>query len=275
LVELLDDDEMQFVFGHEIGHFLFDHYRYVSDHEGAPDLVQALQMQVRRAGEITADRIGAIAAPSLEAAVSSLIKVASGLPSTELTVNVSDVLGQVRDLDRAEGGSLDLFDTHPPIPVRIKSLLRLSNSESYCEWKGLSSTAAFTDQKMNADVARELTARYSELLTQQIHEHKKTFVMWAAILIFSADKRISRQERLAVESLAGVDRAAAALEDLTGLGRKGLEAKVRNAGALITRLGTVHVTSALDELSRVARDSASSAASAEWELIGRFLTEQG
>ena len=66
-VDLLDDDEFEFVCGHEAGHFLLGHG--LARMEGHSDSLEYFMQQ--RAQEISVDRIGLIACGSLTYAVAT------------------------------------------------------------------------------------------------------------------------------------------------------------------------------------------------------------
>ena len=74
LIELLSKDELAFVMGHEIGHFLFSHR--ISVHGESASLEE---LMLQRYQEISADRVGLIACGSFEIAAKALIKTISGL----------------------------------------------------------------------------------------------------------------------------------------------------------------------------------------------------
>lgn len=259
LVQLLSNDELQFVVGHEIGHFIFEHYRYPqidSFEEGLPRL---LLMQLRRASEISADRIGAISTSKIEAAFSALLKIASGLPSGEFSVNMSDVLQQVRDLEQLGPHYQTLYETHPSVPVRVKALFRLANSEGYHSFRGLSQEPLFSDDQLNEDVALELTGRHQDIFNEQANDVIRTFVLWSALLIFVSDRQITTNEREALGLIAGTERASAALTDMSSLGRRTLEDRVIAAARRLADLPADYAGRALDEVMGLAAISSSPA----------------
>ena len=86
LIDLMTDDELRFVVGHEIGHLMNRDTKllrliyFVFPHNTVPPLV--LQYKIRlwqQLSELVADRYGYMAIPNLEVCVSAFFKMASGL----------------------------------------------------------------------------------------------------------------------------------------------------------------------------------------------------
>jgi len=118
LVRLLSDGELEFILGHELGHLLFGHLRYPKQ-EGGENL---RHLELNRAAEISADRAGLIAAPSLAAALRATLKVASGLDESNLELDVDAYTRQARELAETVGDETILMSTHPPFPLRARAL---------------------------------------------------------------------------------------------------------------------------------------------------------
>ena len=86
LVNSLNMDELSFVIGHELGHFLLEH-KGVLTNDLAPESFLS-----NRAQEISADRIGVIGARNLDASISALIKTVSGLDNSLIRFDVAEFL---------------------------------------------------------------------------------------------------------------------------------------------------------------------------------------
>ena len=103
LVERLKPDEVRFVVGHEVGHHLCEHWKYPQHDEENSVGFRLAALQLSRAAEISADRIGLVASVSLESACAAMIKVASGLGSPHVRVDIPSILAQFRQLAEEEG----------------------------------------------------------------------------------------------------------------------------------------------------------------------------
>ncbi len=125
LVERLQDDEIQAVIGHELGHILFDHVRLINLMNASPLGFERLMFYLwSRSCEYSADAIGLLASNGkARPLASALLKMASGL-SDEL--NWDAFLQQIHG-DGSATATAEGFSTHPTIINRIKRLLNLEN----------------------------------------------------------------------------------------------------------------------------------------------------
>lgn len=142
LLEGFEPDELRFVAGHEVGHYLFDHHAIPTGAllGGGTRLTQPLALRLfawQRYAEISADRAGLICAGGLEPAARGLFKLASGLKGKRFEVRIDEFLAQVGDL-RSEAAAQaradtpprsDWFATHPFSPLRLKAAELCSTSE--------------------------------------------------------------------------------------------------------------------------------------------------
>ena len=133
LLEGFTPKELQFVIGHEFGHYVYDHHAIPIGHlvkgPTRPDPQLALRLFAwSRNAEISADRAGAWCAQDFESVASALFKLASGLTSDIVKFDLDEFLMQVDDMqaeDTEPGQSApegDWFSTHPFSPLRVKAL---------------------------------------------------------------------------------------------------------------------------------------------------------
>lgn len=98
LVERLSDDEIASVIGHEIGHWAFSHTtsgNQASQHEG---VAQLKVLAASRCAEISADRAGLVACHNINAAISSLVKVSTGLDERNIRLDIQTFLQQYKEI---------------------------------------------------------------------------------------------------------------------------------------------------------------------------------
>ena len=133
LIERMNDAEIRFVLGHEIGHLQFRHYRmqmvpraFGDNKEGnnkTPSLLQRRLEIWQRLAELSADRAGFVAAAgNLNSVVSVFFKIASGLGPEHLHFDISAFLAQLEELQQLERRDSLCDFSHPSIPIRVKAL---------------------------------------------------------------------------------------------------------------------------------------------------------
>ena len=143
MVMNLSDDELKFVIGHEIGHWLFN----INDtrsllnacydgEENVPSFsLHNLLATWKKLAEFSADRVGLVACNSLDSAMSALYRVSTGLDPKMMEFNSADYINNLED-ELPDSSDLRFFrkDFHPPLPIRMKALSLFSNSKLYNSW---------------------------------------------------------------------------------------------------------------------------------------------
>jgi Zn-dependent protease with chaperone function len=134
LIEVLDDDELTAVIGHELGHILYEH-TFLSSllggllyQSGLAGLLWSLVFtRWRRLVELTADRIALLACGQLDITMSALIKLASG---GDERVDRRAILDRVYAEERSPasgrpGGSMHARPGHarPYLVTRLRALV--------------------------------------------------------------------------------------------------------------------------------------------------------
>lgn len=150
MVELMDEDELRFTLGHELGHILSDHALYKTmlglllqislsrlsiAAWGLVGIISALKEWDRKS-ELTADRAGLLAVQDAEAAFRVHMKLAGGARVQEMSVDA--FLEQSRDYEQG-GSAVDgvfkllnlLGHTHPFPVTRLRELKHWIDSGDY------------------------------------------------------------------------------------------------------------------------------------------------
>jgi len=152
LVELMDEEELRAVIGHEVGHAMSGHAVYQTmlliltnlaarigwiplGNLAITALITALKEWFRKA-ELSSDRAGLLAGQDLQASMRSLMKLAGGAHMAEM--NVDAFLEQAAEYDKAgelRDSVLKLLQvlpqSHPFAVVRVAQLKKWAESEEY------------------------------------------------------------------------------------------------------------------------------------------------
>ncbi len=133
LFNLMSDDELRYIIGHEVGHLInrdssirqLFHFIYPTDEdkERVPEFVANRFDLWRRIAELSADRYGYMACENLDACISAIFKMASGLHLDKMKINITDLMEvNNQHLDFLLNESMNIGGSHPVNPVRIQAL---------------------------------------------------------------------------------------------------------------------------------------------------------
>lgn len=199
LVDKLDDEELRFVVGHEIGHLITRNanivrlINFVFPESVRIPLILNHKIQLwLKLAELSADRYGYIASPNLEKCVSGFFKLASGLAAERINFDYTAyltenerILGFFRD---NKAGNLM---SHPINPIRIKAIQLFSTSETY--------RAVLEKNQIEKDdtLAQQISDLIQILMVISSSEadyHRKYFIATAGILIAVTDGDMNEYE---------------------------------------------------------------------------------
>jgi hypothetical protein len=139
-LEELEDSEIQFILGHELGHFIFEHNRmnYLINRNQTsqgvtllPSMGESIYLRWRKKCEISADRVGLLACGNFENSARAMLKTAYGLSGKNLNLNVDSLLQQIDDL-KEEPEALEVnYRSHPLMPLRLKVMQMFAKSSVF------------------------------------------------------------------------------------------------------------------------------------------------
>ena len=206
LVQLMTDDELRFVIGHEIGHLINKNaemlqlIQFVFPDGATPPIL--LQYKIRlwsQLSELVADRYGFLAMPDIGTCVSAFFKMSSGLDFDKVDMQLDAFLEENnRRLDYFRNDKGLNLASHPINPIRVQALYLFSQSERFNpkHAKGL------TDEELEKQMD-ELTNVLLKIRSTELDEHLAMFIATAGILAATADDCCSDEEiELIVQNLA-------------------------------------------------------------------------
>jgi hypothetical protein len=208
MISMLDNDELRFVVGHEIGHLISRYARinkllnFVFPDEVEMPLILKHKIDLwMKLSELTADRFGYIASPNLEKCVSAFFKMASGLDTGRINFDYKAYLtDNEKILEYFSHNECNLL-SHPVNPLRIKSIELLSNSVLYSQ---ISTGVEVTDDKDLSAKMEKLIEVLLTLSTSELDYHRKYFLATGGLIMASVDKEITEGElETIVENLSG------------------------------------------------------------------------
>ena len=140
LFEVMDEDEVLFILGHELGHVALGHtwlnsliggVAGIPSSWGAGAILTMAFLWWNRACELSADRAGLLACGKLDKAVTALIKLVAG-PEANNRLGMEVAYRQIDAEDDTLLGNLgEALGTHPMLIRRIQELRKYAASAQY------------------------------------------------------------------------------------------------------------------------------------------------
>lgn len=185
LINLLENEELEFVIGHELGHFLLQHAPSATSKETAEYFV------FQRAKEISADRIGILGCGMLKPAVTALVKTASGLNSHHIQVSLKHYLAQLNQIIKPSNGE-NLFSTHPSMLIRTFAINEFAKDIEKIEFKFFDSNSVYESDKL---IKSFLDEYVDKNIVENIKQGTRNLEMWLAARIVSLAGRFDKNHQ--------------------------------------------------------------------------------
>lgn len=186
LVNIMTMDELSFVVGHEIGHYLLGHLHY------ACDTSDKRLIEYSQAREISADRIGFICSRDINISIRAMIKTISGLNNSFISDSFHIFLHQHNNISDKNIDLLNL--SHPLLPTRAKSLMIFSMSKLFYNWEGSKKEAPISTQELEISVQNYLHQTSLKSLKEDYSKIISNFKMWSFAKIFTGLNGIKNNE---------------------------------------------------------------------------------
>ncbi|MEQ1875433.1 MAG: M48 family metallopeptidase [Bdellovibrionia bacterium] len=211
LMEKFSHDELSFVIGHEIGHFLFEHHRLPVRYivERAHDHLTPLHIMKlfawKRNAEVTADRVGLMCCDNFSAAARAFFKLSSGVTAEEaIDFKLHEYLEQFRDLkeemNKEDAQPEDFYSTHPLSPLRVKALEIFEQSETFNKLLGRVG-GKIPESQMEMQIKEFMSLMEPTYLSEDSDGAKeiREFLFYGGFLIAAANGSVDQTE---LDSLA-------------------------------------------------------------------------
>jgi len=199
LIDKVDDDELKFIVGHEIGHLISNNANIAQllnfvfqDQSQSPLMMQHKIAVWDKLSELTADRFGFIACGRLDKVLSCFFKMASGLSVERLNFDPKAFSLENEEILKyfKETGSGNLL-SHPINPIRIKAVELFETSDLY---RNLLAGAELTEDKKLDDHISELIQSLMVISNSPVNFHRISFIASAGLIVAGIDKAIEPDE---------------------------------------------------------------------------------
>lgn len=203
LIDKVDDDELKFIVGHEIGHLISNNANiaqlldFVFVDQGETPLMMQHKIAVwDKLSELTADRFGFMACGRLDKVLSCFFKMASGLSVERLNFDPKAFSVENEEILKyfKETGSGNLL-SHPINPIRIKAVEFFENSELY---RNLVEGSELVFDKDLDNSISELIQSLMVISNSPLNYHRTCFIASAGLIVAGIDKAIEPDEYNAI-----------------------------------------------------------------------------
>jgi uncharacterized tellurite resistance protein B-like protein len=239
ILEKFKEDELAFVIGHEIGHALFEHFRYPASRimEIGDDYLSPLHAMKlfawNRNAEISADRIGLLTCQGYDAAARTFFKLSSGVTTDSLDFQLNEYLQQFVDLEdilaNSELDPEDWYSSHPFSPLRIKALELFRQSETYFKLLNRSG-GSLTEEEMENSIQHILSLMEPTYLNEESEAGTLIlqFMFLAGYLITVADGTIQDSELQALSTLVSPELFAECMRTTGDKDEEAMRVEIQN-----------------------------------------------
>lgn len=216
LLSLLDEQTLQVVMGHELGHYLahgpkhpYEDAAYLANRllssEVEQDELLNFARRLSMSMELTADRFGLLACGDLSAALRLEMVTVTGLAATELTWDTTAYLEQSRVLVEAllVDGETSMGYTHPEHSLRAYALWLFSESDLFAELTGQglgTRKIADVDELLMRILGNSKISLGSATVFEEPQIELQECALAACVLVAFADGELHESEVQAIEN---------------------------------------------------------------------------
>ena len=254
LIDLLEDKELEFVIGHEVAHYIYQHALYPNHQNEENRNLKLNILNLSRAAEISADRIGFLACGSLEASLRANLKLASGLGNKHLNFKFSAYLDQLRELETLGKSESQLWSTHPSFLIRMQALIWFSMTKEYHEFFETKKRGTYKileiDKKIENSL-KKIIGNEIDITNKEIFDRA---LLWGSLNLFLSDKKFSKSEQELFIKKFGKEKAKKAISLLRVSNQGMLEKKVETSFTEASILLKTDKAALVSELKKIEKD---------------------
>ena len=255
LIELLNEKELEFVIGHEVAHYIYQHSVYPNPHNIENRTSKLNVLNLSRAAEISADRIGFLACGELESSLRANLKLASGLSEKHLNFKFSAYLDQLRELESLGKSDSQLWSTHQIFLIRIQALIWFSMTKEYHEFFETKKKGTYSIAEIDDKIDNSIKKIIGDEIGQSNKEIFDRALMWGSLSLYLSDKTFTKKEQNSFIEKFGKEKATKVLSLLKFSNRDMLDRKVENAFQEASHLLKKDKNILISELKRLGNSS--------------------
>jgi len=165
VIECLSTEELSYVIGHELGHYILPVRWAKVLRDGAFMPASLEDARISRECELTMDRFGLLACGDLKHAGSAILKMQSGLSSRHIRSDLAAFIQNGRLAFEVEADDGETLSSHPPEFLRLRAINAFTMSDVFRQAAGKEGGQPIAE--INAGVQRDLD-RAVDALAQRL-----------------------------------------------------------------------------------------------------------
>ena len=254
LIELLSSKELEFVIGHEVAHYIYQHALYPSHQNEENRNLKLNILNLGRAAEISADRIGFLACGDLETSLRTNLKLASGLDDKHLNFKFSAYLDQLRELETLGKSDSQLWSTHPSFLIRMQALIWFSMTKEYHEFFDTKKKGTYNIKEIDKKIENSIKKVIGDEVNISNKEIYDRALMWGSLNLYLSDKKFSKVEQEKFIKKFGKEKGTKVISLLKVSNKDMLEKKVENSFTDAAKLLKSDKNSLISELKNIGKE---------------------
>lgn len=168
VIECLTTEELSYVIGHELGHYILPVRSARVVREGVSMPASLEDARISRESELTMDRFGLLACGDLKHAGSAILKMQSGLSSRHIRSDLAAFIQNGRLAIEVEVDESETLSSHPPEFVRLRALNAFVMSDVFRKAAGKEGGQPIAD--INEGIRKDLDRAVDALATKLMDE---------------------------------------------------------------------------------------------------------
>ena len=196
LIKDMENKELQFIIGHELGHFLLTH---ASD----SNLSSNKTNRYKRAQEISVDRLGLISCGDINIAAQTVIKMISGLNKKYIRFDINKYLSQLTQVSNFDN-TRAYMSTHPTMIIRLKALLWFSMKVNLTDYKnGFDNNLIF---KIDENIQNDLNKYIEKPIIEEKNKLNLEMRLWIDLKGYLDNGKFTKINQKKFENKYGVSK---------------------------------------------------------------------
>ncbi len=274
LIDLLNEKELEFVVGHEVAHYIYQHALYPNHQNEENRNLKLNILNLSRAAEISADRIGFLACGSLESSLRANLKLASGLSDKHLNFKFTAYLDQLRELEILGKSESQLWSTHPSFLIRMQALIWFSMTKEYHEFFETKKKGSYKISEIDKKIENSLKKIIGNEIDISNKEIFDRALLWGSLNLYLSDKKFSKTEQELFIKRFGKEKARKAISLLKVSNQGMLEKKVETSFAEASILLKTDKAALVSELKKIGKNMEGNKVK-KLEVLSRLLSFLG